>query len=271
MKKNENMSFANKIEFYFKNFQSSMRSALKNKNTMRIHETCIIKFIQFCYENELDQTLKFSTFSSRHLNNYFEWLNTMYRKKRSKSPFKDIKNLSNSTRQAHLTALKAFLKYIASNNDEGIKINVLLNDYKVKLEKDKKLEIFMGTDERNSILNYVDNQLPKKYERKYNKNFRNSLLAKLVFKSGIRIEKTLNLKVGDFQDNTDEFYSVKILEETGKYETILVPKKLIKTDLDRIIKINDSEAYVFNTGKNPNKPLSLQTAYKIFKQIRLSI
>ena len=146
-----------------------------------------------------------------------------------------------------------------------------MNDYKVKLEKDKKLEIFMGTDERNSILNYVDNQLPKKYERKYNKNFRNSLLAKLVFKSGIRIEKALNLKVGDFQDNTDEFYSVKILEETGKYETILVPKKLIKTDLDRIIKINDSEAYVFNTGKNPNKPLSLQTAYKIFKQIRLSI
>lgn len=45
MKKNENMSFANKIEFYFKNFQSSMRSALKNKNTMRIHETCIVKFI----------------------------------------------------------------------------------------------------------------------------------------------------------------------------------------------------------------------------------
>ena len=108
-------------------------------------------------------------------------------------------------------------------------------------------------------------------EKKYNKNFRNSLLAKLVFKSGIRIEKALNLKVGDFQDNTDEFYSVKILEDNGKYETILVPKKLIKTDLDRIIKINDSEAYVFNAGKNPNKPLSLQTAYKIFKQIRLSI
>ena len=84
-------------------------------------------------------------------------------------------------------------------------------------------------------------------------------------------KKALNLKVGDFQDNTDEFYSVKILEDTGKYETILVPKKLIKTDLDRIIKINDSEAYVFNAGKNPNKPLSLQTAYKIFKQIRLSI
>ena len=146
-----------------------------------------------------------------------------------------------------------------------------MNDYKVKLEKDKKLEIFMCTDERNSILNYVDNKLPKKYEKKYNKNFRNSLLAKLVFKSGIRIEKALNLKVGDFQDNTDEFYSVKILEDTGKYETILVPKKLIKTDLDRIIKINDSEAYVFNAGKNPNKPLSLQTAYKIFKQIRLSI
>jgi len=95
--------------------------------------------------------------------------------------------------------------------------------------------------------------------------------GELVFKSGIRIEKALNLKVGDFQDNTDEFYSVKILEDNGKYETILVPKKLIKTDLDRIIKINDSEAYVFNAGKNPNKPLSLQTAYKIFKQIRLSI
>ena len=87
---------------------------------------------------------------------------------------------------------------------------MLLNDYKVKLEKDKKLEIFMGTDEHNSILNYVDNKLPKKYEKKYNKNFRNSLLAKLVFKSGICIEKALNLKVGDFQDNTDEFYSVKI-------------------------------------------------------------
>lgn len=129
----------------------------------------------------------------------------------------------------------------------------------------------METNERNAILNHIDNKLTKKYGKKYNKNFRNSLFAKLVFQIGIRVETALKLRISDFQDNNDEYYIVRIPRDDEQDEKILVPKTLIKNDLEYIISFNDSDAYLFTTGKNPQRPLLPQSAYIILKTIRLSL
>lgn len=85
------MTFAKKVEFYFSNFQANMKSTYKNKNTITIYENCNIKFVRYCYENNNDQTLTFNTLNIEHINNYFEWIDEIYRNKQEKNTIKRSK------------------------------------------------------------------------------------------------------------------------------------------------------------------------------------
>ena len=265
------MTFAREVEFYFSSFQTKMRSTYTNQNTIRIHENCIVKFVIYCYENFDNNALTFKTLSIEHINNYFEWIEKKYNEKQDKEHPGKIKKMSCRTKQSHLLALKIFFKYITQNNKKSIKIDTLLDDYKIKLKRNRKLKFFMETNERNAILDHVENKLTKKHEYKYNKNFRNSLFTKLVFQIGIRIETALKLKISDFQESNNEYYIVRITENEEQDEKILVPKTLIRSDLEYIVNFNNGDAYVFNAGKDPQRPLALQSAYNIFKKIRLSL
>jgi len=69
----------------------------------------------------------------------------------------------------------------------------------------------------------------------------------------------------------DIFFADAVILVEGPAEKILVPKTLIKSDLEYIVNFNNGDAYVFNAGKDPQRPLALQSAYNIFKKIRLSL
>ncbi|WP_188116123.1 tyrosine-type recombinase/integrase [Campylobacter concisus] len=125
----------------------------------------------------------------------------------------------------------------------------------------------MKEGERDKILDYIENKLVKKPEYRYIKNYRNSLLIKLMLKSGLRISEALNLKFCDFQESDDgEFYDINILAKGGEYQTAYIPKSHIEDDFERLSSIYPPESYIF-TNKNGDKPISRQCVYTLLERI----
>ena len=125
----------------------------------------------------------------------------------------------------------------------------------------------MKESERDKILDYVENRLVKKPEYRYNKNYRDSLLIKLMLKSGLRISEALNLKFSDFQESNDgEFYDINILAKGGECQTAYIAKSYIKADFERLLSINLPENYIFTSGCS-DKPISRQNVYSLLARI----
>ena len=148
-----------------------------------------------------------------------------------------------------------------------IDLEKILDNYKIAKKKTSKLENFMKESERDKILDYIENRLVKKPEYRYNKNYRDSLLIKLMLKSGLRISEALNLSFSDFQESDDgEFYDINILAKGGEYQTAYIAKSYIKADFERLLSINLPENYIFTSGCS-DKPISRQNVYSLLARI----
>ena len=265
MKNNEKLDFADEMEKYKDSFISYNKIADKSINTINTYKNCLNGFVEFCYEN--NDVISFSNLNQKHITDYFIWLDDLYRKKQHKKSATRTKSISSSTKLSYLTILKIFFKYITNNNDKLIDLEKILDNYKIAKKKTSKLENFMKESERDKILDYVENRLVKKPEYRYNKNYRDSLLIKLMLKSGLRISEALNLKFSDFQESDDgEFYDINILAKGGEYQTAYIPKSHIKADFERLLSINLPENYIFTSGCS-DKPISRQNVYSLLARI----
>ena len=265
MKNNEKLDFADEMANYRDSFISYNKIADKSINTINTYRNCLDGFVEFCYEN--NDVISFSNLSQKHITDYFIWLDDLYRKKQHKKSATRAKSISSSTKINYLTILKIFFKYITNNNDKLIDLEKILDNYKIAKKKTSKLENFMKESERDKILDYVENRLVKKPEYRYNKNYRDSLLIKLMLKSGLRISEALNLKFCDFQESDDgEFYDINILAKGGEYQTAYIAKSYIKADFERLLSINLPENYIFTSGCS-DKPISRQNVYSLLARI----
>ena len=265
MKNNEKLDFADEMANYRDSFISYNKIADKSINTINTYKNCLDGFVEFCYEN--NDVISFNNLSQKHITDYFIWLDDLYRKKQNRKSFTRVKSISSSTKISYLTILKIFFKYITNNNDKLIDLEKILDNYKIAKKKTSKLENFMKESERDKILDYVENRLVKKPEYRYNKNYRDSLLIKLMLKSGLRISEALNLKFCDFQESDDgEFYDINILAKGGEYQTAYIPKSHIKADFERLLSINLPENYIFTSGCS-DKPISRQNVYSLLARI----
>ena len=265
MKNNEKLDFADEMANYRDSFISYNKIADKSINTINTYRNCLDGFVEFCYEN--NDVISFNNLSQKHITDYFIWLDDLYRKKQHKKSATRAKSISSSTKISYLTILKIFFKYITNNNDKLIDLEKILDNYKIAKKKTSKLENFMKESERDKILDYVENRLVKKPEYRYNKNYRDSLLIKLMLKSGLRISEALNLKFSDFQESDDgEFYDINILAKGGEYQTAYIPKSHIKADFERLLSINLPENYIFTSGCS-DKPISRQNVYSLLARI----
>ena len=265
MKNNEKLDFADEIANYRDSFISYNKIADKSINTINTYGNCLDGFVEFCYEN--NDVISFNNLSQKHITDYFIWLDDLYRKKQHKKSATRTKSISSSTKISYLTILKIFFKYITNNNDKLIDLEKILDGYKIAKKKVNKFENFMKESERDKILDYVENRLVKKPEYRYNKNYRDSLLIKLMLKSGLRISEALNLKFCDFQESDDgEFYDINILAKGGEYQTAYIAKSYIKVDFERLLSINLPENYIFTSGCS-DKPISRQNVYSLLARI----
>ena len=265
MKNNEKLDFADEMANYRDSFISYNKIADKSINTINTYRNCLDGFVEFCYEN--NDVISFSNLSQKHITDYFIWLDELYKKKQKKKAINKSKSISSSTKISYLTILKIFFKYITNNNDKLIDLEKILDNYKIAKKKVNKFENFMKEGERDKILDYIENKLVKKPEYRYIKNYRNSLLIKLMLKSGLRISEALNLKFCDFQESDDgEFYDINILAKGGEYQTAYIPKSYIKADFERLLSINLPENYIFTSGCS-DKPISRQNVYSLLARI----
>ena len=265
MKNNEKLDFADEMTNYKDSFISYNKIADKSINTINTYKNCLDGFVEFCYEN--NDVISFNNLSQKHITDYFIWLDDLYRKKQHKKSATRAKSISSSTKISYLTILKIFFKYITNNNDKLIDLEKILDNYKIAKKKTSKLENFMKESERDKILDYVENRLVKKPEYRYNKNYRDSLLIKLMLKSGLRISEALNLKFCDFQESDDgEFYDINILAKGGEYQTAYIAKSYINADFKRLLSMNLPENYIFTSGCS-DKPISRQNVYSLLARI----
>ena len=265
MKNDEKLDFADEMANYRDSFISYNKIADKSINTINTYKNCLDGFVEFCYEN--NDVISFNNLSQKHITDYFIWLDDLYRKKQHKKIANRAKSISSSTKISYLTILKIFFKYITNNNDKLIDLEKILDGYKIAKKKVNKFENFMKESERDKILDYVENRLVKKPEYRYNKNYRDSLLIKLMLKSGLRISEALNLKFCDFQESDDgEFYDINILAKGGEYQTAYIAKSYIKVDFERLLSINLPENYIFTSGCS-DKPISRQNVYSLLARI----
>ena len=265
MKNNEKLDFADEMEKYKESFISYNKIADKSINTINTYKNCLDGFVEFCYEN--NDVITFNNLSQKHITDYFIWLDELYKKKQKKKAINKSKSISSSTKLSYLTILKIFFKYITNNNDMLIDLEKILDNYKIAKKKTSKLENFMKESERDKILDYIENRLVKKPEYRYNKNYRDSLLIKLMLKSGLRISEALNLKFSDFQESDDgEFYDINILAKGGEYQTAYISKSYIESEFTYLLERSDIDNYIF-TGGLENKPISRQNAYSLLARI----
>lgn len=265
MKSDEEIEFANEMADYLDSFISYNKIANKSANTINTYRNCLNGFIEFCYEN--NESISFKNFSQKYITDYFLWLEASFRKRCRKNSRNEDQGLSSSTKLNYLTILKIFFKFIAKNSEKFADLDKTLESYKISKKKTNKFENFMKESERDKILDYVENKLVKKYEYRYNKNFRNSLLIKLMLKSGLRISEALNLRFCDFQESDDrEFYDIKILAKGGEYQTAYISKSYIKADFERLSSINSPKNFVFTNGYS-DKPISRQSVYVLLASI----
>ena len=255
MKNNEKLDFADEMANYRDSFISYNKIADKSINTINTYRNCLDGFVEFCYEN--NDVISFSNLSQKHITDYFIWLDELYKKKQKKKAINKSKSISSSTK----------ISYFTNNNDKLIDLEKILDNYKIAKKKVNKFENFMKEGERDKILDHIENKLVKKPEYRYIKNYRNSLLIKLMLKSGLRISEALNLKFCDFQESDDgEFYDINILAKGGEYQTAYIAKSHIEDDFERLSSIYPPESYIF-TNKNGDKPISRQCVYTLLERI----
>lgn len=265
MKIEKKTDFADEMANYRDSFISYNKIADKSINTINTYKNCLDGFIEFCYEN--NDVITFNNLSQRHITDYFIWLDELNKKKQRRKVINKYKGISSSTKLSYLTIIKVFFKYITKNNENLIDLERILDNYKIAKKKSVKLENFMRESEREKILDYVENKLKKEYEYKHNRNFRNSLLVKLMLKSGLRISEALNLRFCDFQESDDgEFYDINILAKGGEYQTAYIAKSYIKADFERLSSINVPDNYIFTSDRD-DKPISRQSVYALLAKI----
>lgn len=261
MKKQQISDFVEEMEKYKRNFIAYNKISNKSINTINTYENCLNSFLEYCYENNGE--LSFDNLQKSNITDYFIWLDELYIKKHKKKSIIVNNGVSISTKINYLTILKIFFKYITENNNKLLDLENILYNYKIKNKKSNKLDNFMKESERERILDFINEMIKN---NRY-KDYRNSLLIKLMLKSGLRISEVLNLKFSDFQLSEDnEFYDINILAKGGEYQTAYILKDYVFDEFMYLLKHSSSQNYIFTDGVN-NKPITRQNVYALLKRI----
>lgn len=248
----QNLSIYEEIKKWINLFINQINGLNYSKNTIFTYNQQLLVFYDYCVENSYKFSLK--TIKQMHITNFFAYIDEISLKSRGKV-------LSSSTKSSYLRTLKSFFNFISKNNDELLDFDYLFENFKLKLVIDKKDKInYLDDKEQARLLNLFNNRLKKS---KIYMNYRNLLLLKLLMQAGLRISEALNLKLCDFELNSDGFYEISILAKGGNYEIIYMLESLIKEEMDYFYNSIKQDDFIFLTSNNTR--LTRIAAYKIFE------
>jgi len=159
-----------------------------------------------------------------------------------------------------------YLNYITEKNKSGSTINVYFNAIKFMLEDvmgkkliwkkkfsktPKKLPIFLTKDEVINLINNIPNEKHK-------------LAIELLYGAGLRVSELLNLKIKDFQLESNYGW---VRNGKGKKDRLFIIPFKLKNKIKEQIKNKSEEVYLIS--RKDNKQLSRMTIQAIIKKAKM--
>lgn len=147
----------------------------------------------------------------------------------------DMENISNSfsasSKKLHITVLKSFFNYITENNYDNADYTKMFKKMVVKAEIKEK--VGLNGDEVTRLLKYLE--IEKKLPRNHFINYRNSLLIKTMLYGGLRAHELLELRLKDFEINSEhEVYVLLVKGKGGKERYVYVPYTTAADEIENL-------------------------------------
>ena len=217
------------IEKIYKNYLNKFYKMLKLRgltdNTIKNYKSFLLQYLTWVNIN-LSKPLK--TISYDEIRNYIFYL-------------KNIRNLSASTINSHISQLRFFYIYI---------LNKSFDKYQVPFMK-------------------INRKLPKIYSKKTIfefinsfKNIRHKTYATILYSSGIRVSEITHLRYDDVSRKNMQLYIRNTKSRTDRYA--ILSKNALKTLTDYWYKSGKPKGFLFPGYHNRNKPVSKYTVNRAF-------
>jgi len=148
-------------------------------NTIKSYKHTLNIFVDYLVDekNIKIHKLSFAQFTAKNIKDFLDWL-------------QETRNISASTRNQRLMALRAFTKYAAGRDAQNLFLQAELANVP-KQNYEKSVVEFLSEDELKTLLIMPD--------RSTKLGLRNSFLMSLMYDAGARLSEVLNLKLGNFE------------------------------------------------------------------------
>lgn len=142
------------------------------------------------------------------------------------------RKVSPTTKKLHITVLKSFFNYITENNYDNADFTQMFKKMTIKTEIKEKPGL--SNDEVTRLLKFLE------YEKKQPRNklitFRNSLLIKTMLYGGLRAHELLDLRLKDFELNTEhEVYVLLVKGKGNKERYVYVPYSVAADEVETLM------------------------------------
>ena len=228
---------------------------LFEKKTLGRAENTILQYTKvledfYEYAAEIQDMFNIEDLNKQHILGYL-----MYKEK-------STENFSASSKQTHITILKAFFRYITENNDEN----------KDLLKSIKTLKISTPKKEPEGLTKEELTKIFKSFEVKINKEtkftqtiiIRNRLLFKVLVLGGLRASEILSLKLSDFVKIEEDFiYKIKVVGKGNKERFIFIDSGMIEKELECLSELK----YKYIAETNKKTQIDRKNLYNVINNI----
>ena len=214
--------FSRLMNDYFTKYLSNQKNC--SNNTMKTYRDCYVLLIEYMdnVKHISPYRLEVTNFNYDVISKFLDYLEIE-------------KNVSISTRNNRLAALKSFFKYVSYREPKYLEICSSISEISKKKSISKPLN-YLSIEAMTDFLST--------FNQNDNEELRGLCIIGLLYESGARVSELANIKLQDF--HLEKPFTVTLFGKGGKYRTIPIDYSLANV-LKRYFKINKikNEEYIF--------------------------
>ena len=244
-------SFKQEFEYYVKALNNKLRNDEKSNNTIVSYNRIYKQFLDFS-----EHSFKKLTFRNIKEDDIYAFLDykTEIMNKQG--------NISTSTKNTTISALRRLFKHVSRNSDEGYDFDKVFED--IKLRQPSRLPKGISEDDINKLLSYIE--LLKKKETFI--NFRNALLLKLSLFGGLRAFETISIKLSDIEyQKNEKLYKISFKGKGDKNRVVYINSEDIEDELSMFIDVFKFDEEIPIASTSTGKTMDRIQLYKMVNSI----
>jgi integrase/recombinase XerD len=245
------------LQKHKENFLIELKSQNYSENTILAYSREIEYFIEYFrgFQDEMDII---------DINRPFVQQSIIFREENSRTG-----KISTNTKKMYLKALYQFFIYLTEVMN-GIKdFTTAFN--KIKIQTETKQKEYLTEEEIKRLLNYINLQ---KNKRLSYISWRNILLIKILFYTGMRASEVINIKLSDMKTYEEDknIIQIKVIGKGNKEAYCYIDHMKIEEELEEVLrhrKLHNIESeYLFTTktGRQITRQEAFIAIEKILKQ-----